>query len=88
MKVQSVGSADSSGARNVMMELWRMTMTQRMQHDLQQRVSGRKSDPEPRKVEPAVKVEISDSSRYILATQAAEKHKLEQKNERTNKRTC
>lgn len=76
MKIQSVGSAESSGARNVMMELWRMTMTQRMQHDLQQRVSGR--TPEPRKVEPAVKVEISDSARYILATQPAEK------NERTN----
>ena len=74
MKVNAVGTADSSSARNVMMELWRMTMTQRVQHDLQQRVSGRKADPEPRRVEPAVKVEISDSARYILATQAVDKN--------------
>jgi len=74
MKVHSVGSVDSSNTRNVMMELWRMTMTQRVQHDLQQRVSGRKVDPEPRRVEPAVKVEISDSARYILATQAVDKN--------------
>lgn len=74
MKVQSVGSVDSSSTRNVMMELWRMTMTQRVQHELQERVSGRKVDPEPRRVEPAVKVEISDSARYILATQAVDKN--------------
>ena len=74
MKVHSVGSVDSSNTRNVMMELWRMTMTERVQHDLQQRVSGRKVDPEPRRVEPAVKVEISDSARYILATQAVDKN--------------
>ncbi len=66
MRVESVGSAAASSARQVGMEMWRMSMTQRLNTELQQRVSGRGQDPnKPRKVEPAVKIEISDEVRRL-----------------------
>ncbi|NBU73026.1 MAG: hypothetical protein EBS53_16565 [Bacteroidetes bacterium] len=66
MRVEAVGSAAASSARQVGMEMWRMSMTQRLNTELQQRVSGRGQDPnKARRVEPAVKVEISDEVRRL-----------------------
>ena len=66
MRVESVGSAAGSSARDVGMEIWRMTMIQKINTEMQQRISGR--EPErltPRRVEPAVKIEISDEVRRL-----------------------
>ena len=66
MKVGAVDSAAASSARQVGMEMWHMSMTQRLNTELQQRVSGRGRDPnKPRRVEPAVKIEISDKARRL-----------------------
>jgi hypothetical protein len=66
VKVGAVDSAVASSARQVGMEMWRMSMTQRLNTELQQRVSGRGQDPnKPRRVEPAVKIEISDEVRRL-----------------------
>jgi len=39
MKVEAIHGAGST-AREVMMELWKMSMTQRLLHDMKQRVNG------------------------------------------------
>jgi hypothetical protein len=69
MEIRPVGPAGSSTARSAMMEIWRMSMTQRIQHEMQQRVSGREHKKEPRKVEPAVRVEISQQAREVAKKQ-------------------
>lgn len=69
MKISPVGSVDSSTARSATMEIWRMSMTQRMRHDMQQKVSGPEHKKEPRKVEPAVRVEISQQAREVAKKQ-------------------
>jgi hypothetical protein len=50
-----------------MMEMWRMSISQRMNIEMSQRVSGQSQErfKEPRKVEPAVKVEISAEARKL-----------------------
>lgn len=65
MRVESVGSAAASHARSAMMEVWRMTMTQRIQKDTHDRISGRAPVERERKVEPAVRVEISKQARKL-----------------------
>lgn len=65
VRVESVGSAAASQARSVLMETWRMTMTQRIQKDTHDRISGRAPVERERKVEPAVRVEISKEARKI-----------------------
>ena len=65
MRVESVGSAAASHARSVLMETWRMTMTQRIQKDTHDRISGRAPVERERKVEPAVRVEISKQARKL-----------------------
>lgn len=64
MEIRPVGPAGASSARAAMMEVWQMSMTQRMQHDLQQRISGRqcKEKQQPKKVEPAAHVVISQQA--------------------------
>lgn len=71
MEIRPVGPAGASSARAAMMEVWRMSMTQRMQHDLQQRISGRqcKEKQQPKKVEPAARVEISQQAREVTKQQ-------------------
>lgn len=69
MSISAVGPAGASSARSALMEIWRMSMTQRIQHELQQRVSGREQKQEPRKVEPAVRVEISHQAREVAKKQ-------------------
>lgn len=39
MRVEAVSGAGSS-AREVMMEMWKMSMTQRLNYDMRQRVNG------------------------------------------------
>lgn len=65
MRVESVGSAAASQTRSILMETWRMTMTQRIQKDTQDRISGRAPAERERKVEPAVRVEISKQARKL-----------------------
>jgi len=69
MKVGAVSPAGTSTAGAEMMAIWRMSMTQRCQHELQQRVSGREQKQEPRKIEPAVRVEISQQAREVAKKQ-------------------
>lgn len=63
MTVKPIESTAASGAGSAMLELWRMTMTQRCQHDLRQKIIGKGSDSNLRKVEPAVRVEIFQEAR-------------------------
>ena len=61
MRVESVGSADGSTARQIGLEIWRTSMSQKVSREVEQRISGREPERlEPRRVEPAVKIEISD----------------------------
>lgn len=69
MKVGAVSPAGASGARSAMMEIWRMSMTQRIRHDMQQRVSGHEHKKAPRKVEPAVRVDISQQAKEVAKKQ-------------------
>jgi hypothetical protein len=39
MRIEAIQGAGSS-AREVMMEMWKMSMTQRLMHDMRQRVNG------------------------------------------------
>jgi len=66
MRVEAVGSATASSARQVGMEMWRMSMTQRLIMDMRHRINGQTPERlEPRRVEPAVKVEISEQARRL-----------------------
>ena len=66
MRVEAVGSAAASRAREVGMEMWRQSLTQRVQAELRERITGRGSDrKEPRKVEPAVRIDISEQARRL-----------------------
>jgi hypothetical protein len=67
MRVEAVGSSAASSAGSAMMEMWRMSISQRMNIEMSQRVSGQSQErfKEPRKVEPAVKVEISAEARKL-----------------------
>ena len=67
MRVEAVGSAAASSAGSAMMEMWRMSISQRMNVEMSQRVSGQSPEKfkEPRRVEPAVKVEISAEARRM-----------------------
>ena len=72
MKVQAVQSASASSAREVGMEMWRMSMTQRLSADMRERITGRGSDrKEPRRVEPAVRIDISEQARRVAKEQQA-----------------
>lgn len=65
MRVEAVGSTAASSARSVAMEIWRMSIGQRMDLERSQRVSGQ--DPnrfKERRVEPAARVEISSEARH------------------------
>lgn len=67
MRVEAVGSATTSSAGSAMMEMWRMSISQRMNVEMSQRVSGQSPErfKEPRKVEPAVRIEISEQARKL-----------------------
>lgn len=65
MRVERVGSVDSSTARNSMMEVWLMSVSQRFHKDIQDRISGTSHEPRERKVEPAARVEISKEARKL-----------------------
>ena len=70
MRVEAVGSAAASRAREVGMEMWRMSMTQRLNTDMRERITGRGQDrKEPRRVEPAVRIDISEQSRRVAKEQ-------------------
>ena len=72
MKVQAVQSASASSAREVGMEMWRMSMTQRLSTDMRERITGRGQDrKEPRRVEPAVRIDISEQARRVAKEQQA-----------------
>lgn len=65
-RVSAVSSAAGSSARNQMMEVWRMSMMQKVQKEMQDRITGRNPEPrETRRVEPAVRVEISSEARRL-----------------------
>lgn len=67
-KVSAISSAAGSSARNQMMEVWRMSMMQKVQKELRNRITGRSPEPkEPKRVEPAVRVDISSESRRLAA---------------------
>ena len=63
--VSSVNPVSSVSTHNVGMEVWRMTMTQRISQEMRDRVAGKQHNKEPRKVDPAVKVTISPEARKI-----------------------
>jgi len=66
MRVEAVGNSAASSAGSVMMEMWRMSISQRMNVEMSQRVSGQGQERvKERKVEPAVKIEISAGARKL-----------------------
>lgn len=66
MRVEAVGNSAASSARQVGMEMWRMSMTQRLMMDMRHRINGQTPERlEPRKVEPAVRIEISKQARRL-----------------------
>ena len=63
MRVDPVSSTASSSTRMEMLEVWRMSMTQRMYREMTDRVSGhRDHNSRPVRVEPAVHVVISQQA--------------------------
>ena len=75
MEIQAVGPASTSSARSVMMEIWRMSMVQRTQLELRQRIFGQKTErcDEQRKVDPAVRILISPDAKLMAEINSTKK---------------
>ena len=61
--ISPISNAGLSSARILGLELWRLSMTQRVQLEIQDRISGRKHYPNPEiRVQPAVVLNISQEA--------------------------
>jgi hypothetical protein len=67
MAISTVGPAGASSARSELMEIWRMSMTQRLQLDMRERSHRPRTEQneKPRQVDPAVKILISPSAKLM-----------------------
>jgi len=59
MQIEPIATI-SSNAREGLLEIWKMTMQQRVSQELQQRISGREHN---KALTPAVVLQISDTAR-------------------------
>ena len=67
MSISAVGPAGASSARSALMEIWRMSMTQRAQLEMRERSTQPRPEKreKPRQVDPAVQILISPSAKLM-----------------------